>query len=141
MVKKWFQSLSLQEQSLAITTVDKELVQLFKQMYKVYQNEGYGGGEFTARLDRCDSVQMADLYKKVGNYQLLYQKNNPRRLCSDYIGKRNQAANLIIENTRIVSIREHNDALTLDVGFISCYSFFNEIMKLIDTEFLQREHK
>ena len=55
---------------------------------------------------------------------------------SDYIGKRNQAANLIIENTRIVSIKENNDALTLDVGFISCYSFFNEIMKLIDTEFL-----
>ena len=36
MVKKWFQSLSLQEQSVAITTVDKELVQLFKAMYKVY---------------------------------------------------------------------------------------------------------
>jgi hypothetical protein len=36
MVKKWFQSLSLQEQSVGITTVDKELVQLFKAMYKVY---------------------------------------------------------------------------------------------------------
>ena len=114
---------------------------MFKAMYKVYQNEGYGGGEFTAKLDRCDSVQKADAYKKVGNYQLLYQKNNPRKLCSDYINKQNKAANLVIENTRIVSIKDHNDALTLDVGFISCYSFFNEIMKLIDTEFLQREYK
>jgi hypothetical protein len=52
--------------------VDKELVQLFKAMYKVYQNEGYGGGEFTAKLERCDSVPQAEAYKKVGNYQLLY---------------------------------------------------------------------
>lgn len=60
---------------------------------------------------------------------------------SEYIAKRNQAANLIIENTRIVSIKEPNDALTLDVNFISSNSFFLEIMKLIDTEFLQREYK
>ena len=89
MVKKWFQSLSLQEQSVAITTVDKELVQLFKAMYKVYQNEGHGGGEFTAKLDRCDSVPQADTYKKVGNYQLLYKKKNVRgvRNTSEYMGK------------------------------------------------------
>ena len=141
MVKKWFQSLSLQEQSVAITTVDKDLVQLFKAMYKVYQNDGYNRGDFTAKLDRCESVPQANSYKKVGNYQLLYQRSNPRRLQSNYISKQNTAANLIIENTRIVSIKEHNDALTLDVSFISCYSFFNEMMKLIDTEFLQREYK
>jgi len=70
---------------------------------------------------------------------LLYQKSSVRH--SEYIGKKNQAANLIIEHTRIVSIKEPNDALTLDISFISCYSFFLEIMKLIDTEFLQREYK
>ena len=48
---------------------------------------------------------------------------------------------MLIENTRIVSINEQNDALTLDVCFISCNSFFTEIMKLIDSEFLQREYK
>ena len=60
MVKKWFQNLTLQEQSVAITTVDKEPVQLFKSMYRVYQNEGYNGGQFTAKLDRCESVKKAD---------------------------------------------------------------------------------
>lgn len=124
---------------MSITTVDKELVQLFKAMYKVYSNEGYKGGDFLAKFDYCNSAEEAGSYKKVGNYQLLYQQSNIGR--SDYIGKRNQAANLIIEHTRIVSIKEPNDALTLDVSFISCYSFFLEIMKLIDTEFLQREYK
>ena len=57
------------------------------------------------------------------------------------MAKRNHAANLVIENTRIVSIKEHNDALTIDVSFISSYSFFNEIMKLIDPEFLMRDYK
>ena len=59
-----------------------------------------------------------------------------KKLTSEYISKRNHAANLMIENTRIVSIRDHNDALTFDVSFISSYNFFNDIMKLIDTEFL-----
>ena len=48
---------------------------------------------------------------------------------------------MIVENTRIVSINEPNDALTLDVSFLGCFSFFMEIMKLVDTEFLQREYK
>ena len=110
-------------------------------MYKVYSNDGCTRGVFTAKLDRCDSVPQANSYKKVGSYQLLYQRGNPRRLQSNYFGKQNTAANLLIENTRIVSIKEHNDALTLDIGFISCHGFFNEMMKLIDTEFLQREYK
>ena len=57
------------------------------------------------------------------------------------MSKRNSAANMLIEMTRIVSINDHNDALTLDVTFIECNSFFNEIMKLIDSEFLQRDYK
>ena len=40
MVKKWFEKLSLQEQTVTITTIDKDLVQLFKAMYKVDRNEG-----------------------------------------------------------------------------------------------------
>jgi len=48
---------------------------------------------------------------------------------------------MLIEMTRIVSINEHNDAITLDVSFIECNSFFTEIMKLIDSEFLQRDYK
>ncbi len=60
---------------------------------------------------------------------------------SDYMSKRNSAANMLIENTRIVSINEHNDALTIDVSFIESNNFFNEIMKLIDSEFLQRDYK
>ena len=57
------------------------------------------------------------------------------------MSKRNSAANMLIENTRIVSINEHNDALTIDVSFIESNNFFNEIMKLIDSEFLQRDYK
>lgn len=60
---------------------------------------------------------------------------------SDYLQKRQQAANMLIENTRIVSINEHNDALTLDVSLVECNPFFTEIMKLIDSEFLQRDQK
>ena len=48
---------------------------------------------------------------------------------------------MLIENTRIVSINEHNDALTLDVSLVECNPFFTEIMKLIDSEFLQRDQK
>lgn len=71
----------------------------------------------------------------------MYAKRGNLILRSDYLQKRTQAANMLIENTRIVSINEHNDALTLDVSFVECNSFFTEIMKLIDSEFLQRDHK
>ena len=85
MVKKWFQSLSLQEQSVAVTVIDRDLVNLFKAMYKVYENTGHQGGNFTAKLDHCDSVHKADVYKKVVNYQLLYQKRSTQLLRSDYM--------------------------------------------------------
>ena len=59
-IKKWFEQLSLSEKSVALTTLDKDLVQLFKTMYKYLQQDGYEGGEYAARLDRCDSVTQAD---------------------------------------------------------------------------------
>ena len=68
MVKKWFSSLTLQEQSITLTIIDKDLVNLFKAMYKAYESSGHQDGDFTARLDHCDSVTLADQYKKVGNY-------------------------------------------------------------------------
>ena len=37
---KWFKALSVNEKSLALTTIDKELVQLFKAMYKTYMDDG-----------------------------------------------------------------------------------------------------
>ena len=105
-------------------------------MYKVYSSEGYGGGDFTAKLDHCESVHLANTYKKVGNYQLLFKKSDNYMLHSDYMTKQKKAADVIIEATRIVSIKDHNDALTLEVDFISCNHFLNEITKLIDPEFL-----
>lgn len=58
-------------------------------MYKAYQSDGsYGCGQFTAKLDRCDSITVANAYKKVGNYQLLYKKTNSAgQLSSEYMNK------------------------------------------------------
>ena len=39
-IMKWFKALSVNEKSLALTTIDKELVQLFKAMYKTYMDDG-----------------------------------------------------------------------------------------------------
>lgn len=60
----------MSEKSVALTTVDKDLVNLFKAMYKINNAEGPdgGGGEFLAKLDRCESSRQADSYKKVGQF-------------------------------------------------------------------------
>ena len=71
-----------------MTVIDKELVNLFKAMYKAYEQTGHQSGNFTAKLDHCDNVRLADAYKKVGNYQLLYEKRGPQILRSDYMQKR-----------------------------------------------------
>ena len=68
-----------------MTVVDKELVNLFKAMYRTYENAGHHDGDFTAKLDHCESVHLAEKYKKVGNYQLLYSKRGNLVLRSDYL--------------------------------------------------------
>ena len=55
-INKWFKSLTLSEKSVALTTVDKDLVNLFKAMYKKYSESGMAG-KFTARMDTCDSSE------------------------------------------------------------------------------------
>lgn len=86
--------------------MDKDLVNLFKAMYKSYQEYGCEGGEFTAKLDRCDSVTQADSYQKVGNYQLLYKKRNGLNLAlmSSYMSKKKRAASYLVDYVRVVSI-------------------------------------
>ena len=60
---------------------------------------------------------------------------------SGYMNKRREAANVLIENVRILSINEPNDALTLSVDFFSNVEYFNDIIKIIDSDFLSREYK
>lgn len=60
MLKQWFKGLSLSERAVALTTIDKDLVNLFKSMYKTYAEEGQGSGKFTARLDHCESSLEAE---------------------------------------------------------------------------------
>jgi hypothetical protein len=38
--KEWFERLCLQDRSIVLTVVDKQLVNLIFQMYKVYHKEG-----------------------------------------------------------------------------------------------------
>ena len=60
---------------------------------------------------------------------------------SGYMNKRREAANVLIEAVRILSINEPNDALTLNVEFFSNVEYFHDIIKIIDTDFLSREYK
>ena len=60
---------------------------------------------------------------------------------SAYMNKRREAANVLIENVRILSINEQNDALTLSVDLFSNVDYFLDIIKIIDTDFLAREYK
>ena len=57
------------------------------------------------------------------------------------MGRQRQAANTMIEAVRVVSINQPNDAITLNVEFFSNSQFFFEMMKLIDDQFMIREHK
>ena len=60
---------------------------------------------------------------------------------SSYMTKRKQMANYLIENVRILSINELNDALTLNMELFSNVDFFQELVKTIDSDFLSREYK
>lgn len=84
-------------------------------MYKKYSTDGYAGGKFCAKLDQCTNPQQAENFDRVGNYQLLYLKQMYSSNYSAYMNKRREAANFLIENVRILSINEENDALTLSV--------------------------
>ena len=59
-IKKWFSGLSLSERSVALTVIDKDLVNLFKSMYKTYEEHGVDFGTFTAKLDNCSTSTEAD---------------------------------------------------------------------------------
>jgi succinate-acetate transporter protein len=47
-LNKWFKNLDMSDKLVAMTIVDKDLVQLFKSMYKMDGGQGYSGGIFTA---------------------------------------------------------------------------------------------
>ena len=47
----------------------------------------------------------------------------------------------LVEHVRVVRVNSENDALTIDVDFISNMDYFMKIMKLIDDEFLIREYR
>jgi hypothetical protein len=53
--------------------------------------------------------------------------------------EKEQAVSELIEHVRIITVNSPNDALTIDVDFITNMDYFMKIMKLIDEEFLIRE--
>jgi hypothetical protein len=64
-INKWYRSLSLANKAIAMTIVDKDLVRLFKMMYKMENALGVSGGKFTTHvqearelLDRKDITNM-----------------------------------------------------------------------------------
>jgi hypothetical protein len=52
-INKWFRSLSLQDKAMALTIVDKDLVGLFRAMYRCEQTSGFPGGNFTTLVSEA----------------------------------------------------------------------------------------
>lgn len=52
-----------------------------------------------------------------------------------------EAANHTVQSIRVISVKQENDALTIDIDWISNTEYFLKIMKLVDEDFLFREYK
>jgi len=144
-IQKWFRNLSIDDKAIALTIVDKELVNLFKEMYRVDGGQGYSGGKFTAHSEDygkfANSNYSSDCLS-VSGYKLLYIKpRNTQLYQSSNLREKEQAVSELIEHIRIITVNSQNDALTIDVDFITNMDYFMKIMKLIDEEFLIREYK
>jgi hypothetical protein len=79
-IKDWFDKLSLQEKSIVLTVVDKQLVNLVFQMYKVYQQNERNVKFF----NRHPSAHFnPEHIHRVKNYNLLY-KTKPKGYTYDH---------------------------------------------------------
>jgi len=69
-VKEWFERLCLQDKSIVLTIVDKQLVNLIFQMFKVYTQEG--NVRFLNHI--YPEPPETHEYGRVKNYPLLYKR-------------------------------------------------------------------
>jgi hypothetical protein len=112
-------------------------------MYRIDGGSGYSGGKFTAHSE--DFVKFANYNlssdcQSVPGYKILYIKpRNTSLYQSSNLREKEQAVSELIEHVRIITVNSPNDALTIDVDFITNMDYFMKIMKLIDEEFLIRE--
>ena len=80
--------------------------------------------------------------QRVGKYDLVYIKSrHMQAIQSKNIKEKQKASNELVEQVRVITINQENDALTIDVSSVSNVEFFVTLMKYIDDEFLQREAK
>jgi hypothetical protein len=123
--------------------VDKELINLFKAMYRMDGGSGYSGGKFTAHSEdfgKFANCNTSSDCQSVPGYKILYIKpRNTSLYQSSNLREKEQAVSELIEHVRIITVNSPNDALTIDVDFITNMDYFMKIMKLIDEEFLIRE--
>lgn len=77
------------------------------------------------------------------NKNLVYikQMEKLRNIHSSTLREKEGALGELVEHVRIISVRQPNDAITIDVELISNIDYFMKIMKLVDEEFLIREYK
>lgn len=74
---------------------------------------------------------------------MIYIKNKNEKLktLSSTLREKEGALNELVEHVRIISVKQKNDALTIDIDLLSNIDYFMKIMKLVDEEFLMREYK
>ncbi len=60
-LREWFENLSISEKSIVLTVVDKDLVTLVVEMYKVYKANG--NGKFTNSRYPADKRSLNDFIK------------------------------------------------------------------------------
>ena len=137
-VRNWFKSLTVAEKSVTLTTVDKDLVNMFKAMHAKYVQNGRKG-KFTANTNAFTSTD-ADLLESVHPYQILLvkPKNELSIHASKFMQEKQQSEDMLIEGVRIVSVQSQNDTLTLDPEIFENTEFFMKIMKSVDDRFLMK---
>jgi hypothetical protein len=130
---------------MALTIVDKDLVQLFKSMYRIEHQAGCAGGKFTTLVQEAtELLEQRDLFilPQPYKHQLVYIKpKSDKHILSSTLREKECALSELVEHVRIISVKCPNDALTIDVELISNIDYFMKIMKLVDEEFLIRDYR
>lgn len=109
-IKDWFERLSLQERSIVLTVVDKQLVNLIFQMYRVYEEE-----RSQKFFNRHESAYLdAHLICKVKHYNLWYKKKSamPQSYAytyecnQNYLKKIEGAEEVLINYVRLLNLQD-----------------------------------
>lgn len=133
------------EKSIVTTVIDKPLVDLIYSMF-VAEAEDDSYGKFSSARPYCADGAEAEKYKSIKDktngklYDVIYemeQKNSSlASIQSNHIRKNKQAEHELINNVRIISVFQENDALALDMDILGNSDYFNSIIKMVDDNFL-----